>query len=159
MKSPKKINWRLLHHLARAADMRRVYSGPEPTYCPGTATVYISQGNFILALRGKPNRAAVDYVRSLAHEIGHWVVAPPSRRVLKNFGIRLSEFDESVRWWDLEDTKATLVQHAIEHAVGLRRKWPTGSHQLSKARSWWRREGSEKARVFIDLKRLKQRRP
>lgn len=148
MTKPKKVNLRLLQDLAKQAQMQRVIIGGDAEYRPGRVTVDISRYSVLQALQGKPEDLEREYITGLAHEIGHWLVAAPSRRKRVNYGI--PEFPSKT--YDLEEARACLVQKALEYAIGYRAKWPTGSH--TPVRSWWRTQGSQLTKDFIQKSRL-----
>lgn len=77
------------------------------------------------------------WARMLAHEIGHYVVAPPSRRRRKNYGIVQPKFIDgewvNTKYWDIEDEKASLVEYALVKACGI---WAADPHKAPRRKQW-----------------------
>jgi hypothetical protein len=93
--------------------------------------------------------------RGLAHELGHFLVAPKGRRYKKDYGIaserRRSE--ASHRFWEIDECKAKIVEHYLLARCGFGRaegvrKRPLRSHGVDDSyrwsvERWWRTEGQK----------------
>lgn len=109
------------------------------TYQNGTLTLANIRPKDV-ALR--PASIAIEVVQVIAHEIGHYLAAPPSRRHKKNYGIRRDP-PRNPDYWDLDDMKARLVERELMHACGMKQHFPfviQGRYQKP-ATLWWEQEG------------------
>jgi hypothetical protein len=98
-----------------------------------------------------PQAITNNVARNLAHEIGHWLVAPKGRRYRKDYGIK----GDTLRW-DLDEMKARIVEHFILQHFGFgdrikilrdpiwrwRNSRSTQHRQMRReALRWWQAEG------------------
>lgn len=101
-----------------------------------------------------------DGIRPLdvAHEMGHFLIAPKSRRYRKDYGIPTNVYRLGVEQgtWDFDEAKALLVEHFLLEKFGHPfKKNPlrtaSGRFQVhaNAARKWWRTEG--KLSIIIQL--------
>jgi hypothetical protein len=122
-----------LQQLARRIGVRWAY-GPWPGFLPGVGHL-------------------ADRVEDLAHEMGHWVAAPPSRRMKKHFGLGspAGEGGEvSARTALDEEERASLL--GIEFLVRVESP-PDAVNGVFMDHSWL--DGTtEPQRVIADLTRL-----
>lgn len=91
----------------------------------------------------RPGPISIEVVQSVAHEIGHYLVAPPSRRHKKNYGISRDFGNRNSDYWDLDDMKARFVERELMRACGFRNHLAfviNGPHKKPAA-VWWEREG------------------
>lgn len=58
--------------------------------------------------------------RELAHELGHYLVTPKSRRHKKNYGIPKKSYTLRNNWkrWNLEEYKASVLENELLKLVG-----------------------------------------
>jgi len=64
--------------------------------------------------------------KNLAHELGHFLIAPPGRRYRRDYGIPPigGRTAEMVIKWDLDEAKAILVEHFLYRRCGFRFRIP-----------------------------------
>lgn len=90
----------------------------------------------------------------VAHELGHFLVAPKSRRYRKDYGIPAQARGADRARWDMDESKARMVEHFLLARFGYSfKKDPlrlADSHyQAKEVRRWWRTEG--KLSVIVQL--------
>jgi hypothetical protein len=89
----------------------------------------------------KPVHASLQIVQSIAHEIGHYIVAPPSRRYRKDYGIPRDHRNDA--YWNLDEMKARFVERELVRACGMKRAnvlLISGVYKKP-AEMWWEQEG------------------
>ncbi len=92
-------------------------------------------------------------VQILAHEIGHYLVAPPKRRRQKDYGVKnkSSKLSKKVNLkYELEEVKAQAIQFEIYERIGLKNfkydngwDWRTRSDGDYDIRKWWQSQGKQ----------------
>lgn len=89
--------------------------------------------------------------RDIAHELGHYLIAPKGRRHRLNFGIPPKRYNVPRPQWDLDEAKAILVEHALlrhfggkmalKHPLRMRVLLESVRSQSKKANTWFEKEG------------------
>jgi len=110
-------------------------------------------------IQSHPRNLNNNLARDLAHELGHYLIAPKTRRNRKDYGIPISHRrgEKSNHYWDLDDAKADLVGHELLREFGFGSRITIGKDPISSLRSgstveiykeahaWWKSsEGSTK---------------
>lgn len=101
-------------------------------------------------LLNDPSASQYKVVRYMAHEFGHYFIAPEGRRRKADYGIPPGSSKEK---WDLDDAKATFVEQRILRWAGLDSFVGDRSHIDEhiewQAKCWWRREGRKKINAVL----------
>jgi hypothetical protein len=90
----------------------------------------------------EPEKQATLIAEALAHELGHFVVAPAGRRYRKNYGI-LNTITRDSQYWELDEAKARMVEVALLRHVGIKGNGLQDLTQEYQRRVslWWEKEG------------------
>jgi len=95
--------------------------------------------------------------RNLAHELGHYIVAPKGRRHRKDYGIP----GTSTKRWAIDEGKAILIENYLlkRFGFGCRMrllKYPVRSNRHRSVREhhreiekWWREDGERKIKSVL----------
>lgn len=109
---------------------------------------------FLFQSEREPHRILLGLTQDLAHELGHYLIAPKGRRHRKDYGIpsERQRSEVSHRRWEVDEMKATLVEYALLRHFGLEeelclrkdplrlRQYPRNPFRKEAAR-WWKTEG------------------
>jgi hypothetical protein len=120
------------------------------SYHKGVITLYTRPKDVAL----RPGYASVDVVQNVAHEIGHYLVAPTSRRHRKNYGINRNFGHRDSDYWDLDDMKARFVERELMRACGMKHHLTylmVGQHRKPAA-LWWEQEGKHLVAGLLMIK-------
>lgn len=151
-KSPVWAMRRLLHVIAKLGLALR--SGSEMGFHKHVITVEVPLRSILRQRRGSRSLEA-HLCLDIAHELGHYLVAPPGRRHRKDYGIPSyrGRSDASHRRWDLDEVKAVVVSHWLLAQLGFGKetgvlKQPLrtvtfGAACRLEVSHWWRTEGRE----------------
>lgn len=89
--------------------------------------------------------------KSLAHELGHFLIAPLGRRYRKDYGIPVGHRSERAEFnWDLDEAKAVLVENHLLIACGYRRR---GMKIQKDPLSFMRRRGLRFRKIRVEAHR------
>ena len=92
-------------------------------------------------------RLTSDICDTLAHELGHWLVAPPGRRFRTNFGIPNKAWPPNgYDKWELEEGKATVAGLYCMNQIGFHHELKaTGNIRRIKqeVETWWNNGGQD----------------
>lgn len=95
------------------------------------------------------------FISQIAHELGHFLIAPKSRRYKENYGI-----PPNVRrdYWDLDEVKAQLVEfHLLQYFHLTNRKYIErfGSDWMhEEAKVWFKEVGKKKIDLILKSGKL-----
>jgi hypothetical protein len=135
----------------------------DPSYTPhkrkwkGTISLVVNMRTLV----SKPETLARILGAQLAHELGHYIVAPKSRRRLKDYGIPSAS---SAPYWLLDEAKARVVEHHLRRHFGDSHamKDPLRLSRFSRTRKaiavWWRDTGRATVEQELNLFRSKRKR-
>ena len=121
-----KMNTNILFKIVERLKLR-VQIGDELEYKVHNNTKYLTvEGMTVSGLFD--SGATLEKLRAtiaiaIAHEIGHFLAAPLSRRNRKNFGIPLSQDNSSPRSrykWEREEVMAQLFEQKITDTIGVK---------------------------------------
>ncbi len=141
---------------------------------PSTASFYHKGDKFIIQINGggsylfsNPIRFRTLAAQELAHELGHFIVAPKRRRFKKDYGIpdeRNSRTTQQNNYWLVDELKAQFVERHLLRYYKIPSKknyfkiYPAGEINpklYNKALTWWNWGG--KIKVQTILKQSKSR--
>lgn len=92
----------------------------------------------------------ISIIKSVCHEIGHWLIVSPQRRNRKDFGIPSNTWEESAKLrykYDVEEIKAQLIENSLCKFLFNSRfdtpkkdikRWST---EFPHAIKWWNERG------------------
>lgn len=108
----------------------------------------------VFVLPGSPSRLLdrpnfkQEMIWDILHEVGHLVIAPPSRRNRKDYGTPPSSRGQT--FWDKEDDMATLVEIELCKLFKLPPRVNPKPHlETAGVRAWWQSKGRKLAqRVY-----------
>jgi len=106
-----------LFDFAGNLGLRTRIGGIDATYTPQTR---IWEGMITLGISPRllvrrPEMGVRYLASQLAHELGHYLIAPKSRRRRKDYGIPP---DSTSAFWTTDETKARIVEHYIRAYFG-----------------------------------------
>lgn len=167
-----------LHNLVRLAHKHRVgvRIGAETQYLPQPR--YRQQGwkgwievdlslTTLMSTSLTQRALGTIIAKKVAHELGHFLVAPPGRKYQQDYGIRAygKRSEKSMEFWDLDEAKATLVEHQLLRHFGFEGRTKLLKDPLcnmrrlsrlrvcrKKAWQWWRSEGKRAFEESLLLK-------
>ncbi len=90
-------------------------------------------------------------IRILAHELGHYLVAPPKRRRQKDYGIKTKNIsDRSRRKYDIEEIKVQAIEAEIYERLNIKNGLLSGVPDYREdddvyydVTKWWKSEGKQ----------------
>jgi hypothetical protein len=150
MKLKKALNTAL--KLASKLDLK-VHFGSELLYTKNTIQLESPISAPWQLMNGSACRATLS---SLLHEIGHYIVAPPQRRKMKDYGIPNLSYNEKNKKrkmrWDYEEVKAQMVEQKLEDFLGVKltKRTYAKEYKLS-LQKWWVSEGEVTTKTIINL--------
>jgi len=97
---------------------------------------------------------------ALAHELGHFLIAPLGRRYHTNYGIPSERMrsDAQRRTWNLDETKADIVGNYLLCKVGYAKRMHVPGYSLTGryaaplgkvAWKWWKLEGKSQIELML----------
>jgi hypothetical protein len=119
----------------------------EATYNKGV--IYLDFSPF--GLVHDTERNTIGLVEALAHELGHFVIAPRGRRYRKNYGI-LTTNNRNHDHWNLDEEKALLVEGALLRHVGLKGMGLIDLTYEKRVMSWWEQQGKHIVQGLLLIK-------
>jgi hypothetical protein len=160
-----------LIELAEWFDLKVRITGVETHFTPEKTKNYDIKGwieipitSYDLIYRMQSIQDLNNYVaRSLAHELGHFLVAPVGRRYRKDYGIPSSNSSHaSTDKWDLDEAKANLVEEYLLQKFGFAKRLrikkdpirflrdiPSYRFHYRDAWAWWRKGGEAYIKELI----------
>lgn len=142
--------------LAELLNALRFYlessSFEEVTYRPRTSGGRFVGASIDVGISVKEMLAGTQYdtskkiARVVLHELGHFFVAPKTRRRKKDYGIPRWA---SSPYWHLDEAKACIVEHYLGQQLGFRaRLYFSGvpRSSINAAKAWWKSSDADSVR-------------
>lgn len=147
------MNAQFIFRVLRSLRLRWTFSrhAKGVIYRRGEISVSVQNKSMEQLIFGKPSSAPETIVRTLAHEVGHFLLAPPARRRQDDYGIsnKAKRGPRSAEKWTTDEERASLIGDYLIWHSGFRKKAPTPHGKpLS---DWWDSEGKRLTETIVSL--------
>ncbi len=151
MTQPSKKAYRLtqrLRHLSRHLGIDVVFETP----ASDNVSYRVVKGRPTIAVGYSPLHAFTteQVAERVAHEIGHYLAAPPSRRRRPDYGLDDDAYDESPGFYWTDETKAVFIEGEVRRRMGLPKLRRHLTDYVSEnMRVWWK-QAKPAVQAFLD---------
>jgi hypothetical protein len=145
--------------LGLKVEVLRQSSRDEPRFV--SKTIFIDGWIWYILRKKEPK---IYYINQITHELGHFLIAPKSRRYKKDYGIPLKNWKNRYKnrdYWDLDEFKAQLVGfYLLQHFKFTKNKKISWSHPTQfraikkEAVEWFNEIGKNKIDLILKSRKL-----
>jgi len=138
-----KLN-KILYKLLIKVDFKDDVAGVEYLPTPnGGATIYTEFPTYRNYLLGNAKLDSF-LIRTIAHELGHYLVSPPMRRRQKDYGVKNKNLKYSAKVndkYELEEIKARAIEFEIYDKLGFKYRNGKDYRNSIFVKKWWQSQG------------------